>query len=298
MSIQLRTTPCAPSARSPANDSIAQLRTLMSLPTLEGIFSQLAVEQDTPAIDFPHSNKAVDREAPGVQPGRAQLDAARDPRVDQFLRIQEAAHRVDPAERELLVRGETAPDVLARVNFHAILDGELVVKDGDAIASFNNLQQRLNRKTPEPKLIAKYPGHIIVYDALAVEGAYAAAPAAELVAALAGNVHNPWQPPGGGLEGALSHDVIHGLDITVPLATGRRVPEPHLLTVLDFLTGRGGGTVFGTDLTGVELRADDLDWSYGSGAPVTGGGQHLLLAMAGRRLPAGLLCGSQAARFS
>ena len=33
-----------------ANDSIQQLRTLMSLPTLEEIFSQLAVEQDTPAI--------------------------------------------------------------------------------------------------------------------------------------------------------------------------------------------------------------------------------------------------------
>ena len=33
-----------------ANDSIAQLRALMSLPTLEGIFSQLAIEQDTEAI--------------------------------------------------------------------------------------------------------------------------------------------------------------------------------------------------------------------------------------------------------
>ena len=33
-----------------ANDSIEQLRTLMSLPTLEDIFSQLAIEQDTPAI--------------------------------------------------------------------------------------------------------------------------------------------------------------------------------------------------------------------------------------------------------
>jgi uncharacterized protein (TIGR03083 family) len=126
----------------------------------------------------------------------------------------------------------------------------------------------------------------------------AARPATELVAALAGNVHHPWQPPGGGFEGALSHDVIHGLDITVPLATGRRVPEPHLLTVLGFLVGRGGGEVFGTDLAGVKLRADDLDWSYGSGEPVTGLGQHLLLAMAGRKLPAGLLHGSQAARFS
>jgi ABC-2 type transport system ATP-binding protein len=33
-----------------ADDSIARLRTLMSLPTLESIFSQLAVEQDTAAI--------------------------------------------------------------------------------------------------------------------------------------------------------------------------------------------------------------------------------------------------------
>lgn len=33
-----------------ANDSIQNLRTLMSLPTLEGIFSQLAVEQNTEAV--------------------------------------------------------------------------------------------------------------------------------------------------------------------------------------------------------------------------------------------------------
>lgn len=32
------------------NDSISKLRTIMALPSLEGIFSQLAVEQDTPAI--------------------------------------------------------------------------------------------------------------------------------------------------------------------------------------------------------------------------------------------------------
>jgi uncharacterized protein (TIGR03083 family) len=126
----------------------------------------------------------------------------------------------------------------------------------------------------------------------------AAVPVAELAAAVAGNVHHPWQPPGGGYEGALTHDVIHGLDITVPLGTGRRVPEPQLSAVLGFLTERGGGTVFGTDLTGIELRADDLDWSHGSGEPVSGLAQHLLLAMAGRKLPAGLLRGNMADRFS
>ena len=33
-----------------ADDSMERLRTLMELPTLEGIFQQLAVEQDTSAI--------------------------------------------------------------------------------------------------------------------------------------------------------------------------------------------------------------------------------------------------------
>ena len=33
-----------------ANDSIERLRVLMSLPTLEGIFSQLAIEQNTESI--------------------------------------------------------------------------------------------------------------------------------------------------------------------------------------------------------------------------------------------------------
>ncbi len=50
-------------------------------------------------------------------------------------------------------------------------------------------------------------------------------PTGELVAALADNAQNPWRPPGGGLEGALVHDVIHGLDITVALGIDRKVPE-------------------------------------------------------------------------
>src|SRR6266545_2417783 len=40
-------------------------------------------------------------------------------------------------------------------------------------------------------------------------------PAERLLASLRENVAHPWTPPGGGVHGALSHDVIHGLDITV-----------------------------------------------------------------------------------
>ena len=52
-----------------------------------------------------------------------------------------------------------------------------------------------------------------------------AAPASELLSALRDNADNPWTPPGGGLAGALTHDVIHGLDAVVPLGTARRVPH-------------------------------------------------------------------------
>jgi len=54
---------------------------------------------------------------------------------------------------------------------------------------------------------------------------------------------------------------------------------------------------FDVDLSGVQLRADDLDWYYGAGKPVTGRAQDLLLAVCGRKLPAGLLQGESAGRF-
>ena len=63
------------------------------------------------------------------------------------------------------------------------------------------------------------------------------APPGELAAALRDNERNPWKPPGGGFEGALTHDVIHGLDITVALGLDRRVPEDRLRTVLAAVTG-------------------------------------------------------------
>jgi DNA ligase-1 len=58
------------------------------------------------------------------------------------------------------------PDLLEEVNFHAVLDGELVIRAGDEIGSFNELQQRLNRKNPGTSLIAQAPAHMVLYDAL------------------------------------------------------------------------------------------------------------------------------------
>ncbi len=47
-----------------------------------------------------------------------------------------------------------------------VLDGELLVARGGEVAPFNDLQQRLNRKTASPKLRQDYPAWLRLYDIL------------------------------------------------------------------------------------------------------------------------------------
>jgi DNA ligase-1 len=58
------------------------------------------------------------------------------------------------------------PDVVATLRFEGVIDGELLVVRNGAIAPFADLQQRLNRKTPDAKAIAKFPAGIRAYDLL------------------------------------------------------------------------------------------------------------------------------------
>jgi uncharacterized protein (TIGR03083 family) len=126
----------------------------------------------------------------------------------------------------------------------------------------------------------------------------AALPAAQLIAAVRDNAEHPWKPPGGGYEGALTHDVIHGLDITCPLRIERHIPAETLRSVLDTVSGPKPRRFFGAETDGVELRATDLDWAYGTGAPVLGRAQDLALLLTGRRVPAGALSGDGAGRVA
>jgi uncharacterized protein (TIGR03083 family) len=121
---------------------------------------------------------------------------------------------------------------------------------------------------------------------------------ADLTGAIRSNIGHPWKPPGGGLSGALAHDLIHGLDITVPLGLNRPVPEERLRLVLPGSLADRSVTFFGVDLDGIELRAEDMDWTLGSGTPLTGAAADLLLVLSGRTLPAGRLTGERAARFT
>lgn len=121
--------------------------------------------------------------------------------------------------------------------------------------------------------------------------------AEDLVAQLRDNAEHRWTPPGGGPVGALSHDVIHGLDVVVGLGLDPRVPPERVRMVLSAMRP-WKIKYFGADLDGVELRATDVDWTFGSGAPVHGLAQDLLLVACGRQLPPGHLDGPAAPRFT
>ncbi|MDX8147765.1 maleylpyruvate isomerase family mycothiol-dependent enzyme [Lentzea sp. BCCO 10_0061] len=113
-------------------------------------------------------------------------------------------------------------------------------------------------------------------------------PTSDLLDALKSNIDHPWTPPGSGPAGALSHDVIHGLDITTALGIDREVPHERLKFVLDGMKP-SNVKYFGADLDGKRLEATDMDWTFGEGKPVRGLAQDLLLLVCGRTLPQGRL---------
>ncbi|MCZ2815254.1 maleylpyruvate isomerase family mycothiol-dependent enzyme [Modestobacter sp. VKM Ac-2984] len=114
----------------------------------------------------------------------------------------------------------------------------------------------------------------------------ASLPGAELVAALRSPVLHGWRPPGGGAAGALSHAVIHSLDVTVALGRPPVAPAEGVVAVLDQLTA-ADGAYFGIDLTGVRLAAADTAWRWGDGEVVRAGSGPLLALLSGRTLPDG-----------
>jgi uncharacterized protein (TIGR03083 family) len=121
-------------------------------------------------------------------------------------------------------------------------------------------------------------------------------PPAELVAVLRDNAETPWSPPGGGLTGALTHDVIHGLDVAWPLGLAYQIPERATTTVLDSLTSTGRQSLFGFPLEGIRVAATDVAWSAGEGAELTGKSRDLLPLLAGRAVPRERFDGAGATR--
>jgi uncharacterized protein (TIGR03083 family) len=114
----------------------------------------------------------------------------------------------------------------------------------------------------------------------------ASLPVTDHLAHLRSPLLHGWQPPGGGAAGALSHAVIHSLDVTVALDRPAVAPAEAVIAILDQLTA-ANGVIFGLDLTGVRLEATDTDWSWGTGEAVRADSGHLAALLSGRTLPDG-----------
>lgn len=89
---------------------------------------------------------------------------------------------------------------------------------------------------------------------------------------------------------ALVDGAVHHQDIRRALGRPRRIPAERLRRVLQLLRGNPRLGV-PQRIRGLRLRAVDVDWATGRGAEITGPGEALMMAMAGRSAALGELDG-------
>ncbi|MBP5856413.1 cisplatin damage response ATP-dependent DNA ligase [Marivibrio halodurans] len=84
------------------------------------------------------------------------------------IRVQLAAH---DGQARLYSRtgdeiGGSFPEIAGAADFDAVVDGELLVVAAGEVRPFNDLQQRLGRKSVTRRMLADYPAHLRAYDLL------------------------------------------------------------------------------------------------------------------------------------
>jgi DNA ligase 1 len=89
------------------------------------------------------------------------------------IRVQAAAGRGEDGSLRARLYSRTGedisgsfPDLLAALRLPGAIDGELLIVRDGRVQSFNVLQQRLNRKTVNDKLMSEFPAHLRAYDLL------------------------------------------------------------------------------------------------------------------------------------
>lgn len=86
---------------------------------------------------------------------------------------------------------------------------------------------------------------------------------AEMLAIQKSRIPSRWTPGPGATSGALAHEVIHGLDITIPL--GLPGPAPRVLAATVAGASAEDLAFFGVDLAGLRLAAVDSGLVLGDG---------------------------------
>src|SRR5215217_115546 len=140
-------------------------------PPYEDLFAWLEGRSERPSADNPGRFRSVMLAQPideAVDFGKlVASDYAAEWKWDG-IRVQAVSER---GEKRLYTRtgddiSHTFPDVLEAMTYDGALDGELLVLRDGVLASFGDLQQRLNRKSVDAKMLKAYPAGIRAYDLL------------------------------------------------------------------------------------------------------------------------------------
>jgi uncharacterized protein (TIGR03083 family) len=112
---------------------------------------------------------------------------------------------------------------------------------------------------------------------------YARRSTADLVGCLRRHATAKTTVPRSGYDPVLADLVLHDLDVRIPLAIDRVIPEDCLAVAFHHLaTVPSPGFAVGGRLSELRFEAVDTGWTSGHGAPVRGDAEAIVLAMAGR----------------
>ena len=140
-------------------------------PPYEDLFAWLEGRSDRPSADNPGRFRPVML----AQPIDEEADFARLDPADYAAEWKWDGIRVQAVNERGVARlytrtgddiSHSFPDVLAAMTFEGALDGELLVMRDGQVGAFGDLQQRLNRKTVDAKMLAAHPAGIRAYDLL------------------------------------------------------------------------------------------------------------------------------------
>jgi len=105
----------------------------------------------------------------------------------------------------------------------------------------------------------------------------------QLASAMRASIGSRSLPPGTKPIDLPVEYIVHQQDVRRAIGIPRSYPADTMRAALDRLSGMGNAILPGKKRAhGLHLRATDLDWEHGEGDEVSGPGEALLLAMAGR----------------
>jgi uncharacterized protein (TIGR03083 family) len=144
--------------------------------------------------------------------------------------------------------------------------------------------QTATAKMTPGRFIAKFAGSGFQFNAMNARnvaeevGSTPADALARFKAQLSATTHPP-----GPIDAMIGEAVLHGEDIRRPLGISRSYPLEVVTRVGDFF--KGSNLILGSKkrITGLTLRATDVEWSTGTGPEVSGPILSLVLAMTGRK---------------